>query len=600
MSLNRYQETFGSVQAGGDLFVMAGASVTVRDESSGALAAIYSDRAGTTSKANPFTADANGYGFFYATDGRYRITATLSGETVDIRDVLLGVGVTYAGSVAELEALSLAEGVSVYLAEEGRAGLGVIKTGAHTSDPQKGIFIDIANGNYWERQFSGPIESKWFGDLQAFADFCPNNSIARISPQSYSLSDRVLFSGKNNLTVLSEGASFSVLDGSWTAFQTDDAPEIPDKKAVFVLSNCSNTVIEGGEIDGSGFVHTEGEDACGILIHVSDRCTVRRMFVHDVFPSTFADYGPETDNVGGVDIPLRYNGLIAMKSSNTVFSMNKVDNIKYDGITCRVACLNTKMLFNEASNCYEGLQATTRYGNALLSVLDPSERFNNHVLMMGNYVHDSQGLGAAIVTHARWTKIANNDVKDFTQWGISVRANGSDTTVTGNDVWISDDSLSETDIDNADLEGININEENIIVSNNKIRNVSVAIQRESAGLLGLTISSNLISRCLGGFLDDYSATTAESAEGVFTGNQLQEIFRFGAKIRSTRWSISGNSIVGVSAAPNRESAVVIDPDNEGIVTGVHIAGNLFRDFVSDISVGTGSSYELGDTTTVNG
>lgn len=94
MPLKRYQETFGSVLADGDIFVLAGASVEVRDETSGALAAIFEDRDGNTAKANPFTADSNGYGFFYADDGRYRITATLSGETVDVRDVLLGVGAT--------------------------------------------------------------------------------------------------------------------------------------------------------------------------------------------------------------------------------------------------------------------------------------------------------------------------------------------------------------------------------------------------------------------------------------------------------------------------------------------------------------------------
>lgn len=90
MALKRYQETFGSVLADGDIFVLAGASVEVRDETSGALAAIFEDRDGNTAKANPFAADSNGHGFFYAADGRYRITATQSGETVDVRDFIIG------------------------------------------------------------------------------------------------------------------------------------------------------------------------------------------------------------------------------------------------------------------------------------------------------------------------------------------------------------------------------------------------------------------------------------------------------------------------------------------------------------------------------
>lgn len=57
----------------------------------------------------------------------------------------------YAGSVAELEALSLEEGTCVYLTQEGRAGNFVVKSGTPPSDPQKGIYIVLANGNYAQR-----------------------------------------------------------------------------------------------------------------------------------------------------------------------------------------------------------------------------------------------------------------------------------------------------------------------------------------------------------------------------------------------------------------------------------------------------------------
>lgn len=81
----------------------------------------------------------------------------------------------YVGSVAELEGLSLAEGVTVYLTQEGMAGSGVIKSGAHSADPQKGIFIDLANGNYWQRRFDGispsaGIMASWFGLKESTPD----------------------------------------------------------------------------------------------------------------------------------------------------------------------------------------------------------------------------------------------------------------------------------------------------------------------------------------------------------------------------------------------------------------------------------------------
>src|SRR6185503_3350168 len=47
-----------------------GCTVTVRDVSGGALSTIFSDSI-STPKANPFTADANGYWFFYAGNGNY-------------------------------------------------------------------------------------------------------------------------------------------------------------------------------------------------------------------------------------------------------------------------------------------------------------------------------------------------------------------------------------------------------------------------------------------------------------------------------------------------------------------------------------------------
>jgi len=61
--------------------VQASASVEVRDENTGNLVNIFSDRAGTTPLANPFTADSSGYAFFHAAVGTYQITATLGANT---------------------------------------------------------------------------------------------------------------------------------------------------------------------------------------------------------------------------------------------------------------------------------------------------------------------------------------------------------------------------------------------------------------------------------------------------------------------------------------------------------------------------------------
>ena len=87
MALARWQRTIVD-QAGN---VLPGASVEVRLESSGALAALKTTRAGDVGKPNAFTADENGFAFFYAVGGNYRIIATHGGDTIaDWRDVPIG------------------------------------------------------------------------------------------------------------------------------------------------------------------------------------------------------------------------------------------------------------------------------------------------------------------------------------------------------------------------------------------------------------------------------------------------------------------------------------------------------------------------------
>ena len=62
--------------ANGGITVAAGATVEVRRESDGVLASIFSDRAGSTLKDNPFTADAQGRFSFFAAGGAYRVKVT--------------------------------------------------------------------------------------------------------------------------------------------------------------------------------------------------------------------------------------------------------------------------------------------------------------------------------------------------------------------------------------------------------------------------------------------------------------------------------------------------------------------------------------------
>src|SRR5690606_33544691 len=87
MALAVWQATI--VNRSGD--VQPNAQVEVRLESSGALAAIYADRDGTTPLSNPFNADENGFARFYAAGGAYKITASLGDFSQTYRHQSIGL-----------------------------------------------------------------------------------------------------------------------------------------------------------------------------------------------------------------------------------------------------------------------------------------------------------------------------------------------------------------------------------------------------------------------------------------------------------------------------------------------------------------------------
>jgi len=72
MALPIWQRTI-TTEAGD---VIPGAEVEVVNEATGLAADIFSNRAGTTPRTNPFFTGANGFAQFYAAPGEYRITAT--------------------------------------------------------------------------------------------------------------------------------------------------------------------------------------------------------------------------------------------------------------------------------------------------------------------------------------------------------------------------------------------------------------------------------------------------------------------------------------------------------------------------------------------
>ncbi len=93
-------------QSDGTLKVVPNAHIEVRSQVAGLpLAALKSDRAGTSGKANPFDADADGKFSFYVVGGSYQIRAyTGSSASPDTEDFIYHVAV---GLNAESDSIAL-------------------------------------------------------------------------------------------------------------------------------------------------------------------------------------------------------------------------------------------------------------------------------------------------------------------------------------------------------------------------------------------------------------------------------------------------------------------------------------------------------------
>jgi hypothetical protein len=99
MALGIFQRTVAD--NAGD--VQASASVEVRIQETNSLASIYSDRAGTTPLANPFTTGSDGLVKFFAEGNAYKITATKGAFSVTWEYVAIGTAAELdIGAIEEL------------------------------------------------------------------------------------------------------------------------------------------------------------------------------------------------------------------------------------------------------------------------------------------------------------------------------------------------------------------------------------------------------------------------------------------------------------------------------------------------------------------
>lgn len=127
--------------------VVTGASIEVRRESDNVLATLYSDRAGASPIANPFT-DSTGTGRFHAAGAAYKVTATKGALTRSFRFVAVGLAAEQDFVFESITAATANEGISVDATDPANPTIsGVAFTGDSGSGGQKGMVPAPAAGD---------------------------------------------------------------------------------------------------------------------------------------------------------------------------------------------------------------------------------------------------------------------------------------------------------------------------------------------------------------------------------------------------------------------------------------------------------------------
>ena len=115
--------------------------------------------------------------------------------------------------------------MNVRLTDQVRFGDGTVKSGTPPSDPQKGVFITLANGNYWERDREPNLtKPRWFGGSSAATET------------------------ENTLAVQ---AAHNLLPSTGGAIYIDELIECSGS-----LSFTKNILLKGNNRRGSGLVYT--------------------------------------------------------------------------------------------------------------------------------------------------------------------------------------------------------------------------------------------------------------------------------------------------------------------------------------------------------
>jgi len=146
-------------------------------------------------------------------------------------------------SRTEMKAYDVSAGYQFSLEEGGRSGLFVVKAGTPPSDPQEGIYVVLANGNYAERINIDALSPEMFG---AVGDGVTLDNAAMAAMFSFTESSQV-----NKNVVFRSGASYKI-QGAFDILaeginiRASGATIIKSKSSSYFNIQADNAVFSGG------------------------------------------------------------------------------------------------------------------------------------------------------------------------------------------------------------------------------------------------------------------------------------------------------------------------------------------------------------------
>ena len=289
-ALARFQRTLTDTTGN----VRNGVSVTIRDESTGAVAPLYSDKAGTVAITNPVTTDSNGFFAFYVAPGRYRIQAT----GIDWRD----------------EDLVTVEGLQDAV-DEAEAARDAARDARDAAQLSSGIFADTTAG------LAGTSEGDYFstpsGDSNEFLilyrhDSGPVATQIAVYPSLSGIQATDLTNNPVDSTTGAGQALGGALDerGIWVS----DLAALKALTLADLVANMKATITTTGR--AGDFTWQAGDQSSTLVLS-----TVASSSVNDTTDTVTATaHGLETGD--GVAVSASVNGL----DSDSVYWVIKTDN----------------------------------------------------------------------------------------------------------------------------------------------------------------------------------------------------------------------------------------------------------------------------------